>query len=493
MIFTTGYKIRLAFIIPTIVTLLALGSFNWFMYKTRYDSTFINVIGLQRKLTQQLQDFTHMVYIGQEEDKEELSRTISEFSSNLEVFENSGQIMQRQLPALPAELTQELTAVTNIWSELKPRLNLILEKPGGSKGTKSAYQDLIKGFPKLTEASHKLVLAYEERVDTLRDQMFYIMVIVTLLTLSSTITGVWVVRRYTNEQQLTAAKLRKENEEQEQLVQQLQDAHSQLIQSEKLASIGQLAAGIAHEINNPVGYINSNIGSLKRALSDLFKLLEHYEAAEDKLTDEDTRQHLKTVKQEVDIEFLKEDLKDLLSESQEGIVRVKCIVQDLKDFAHMEEADWQWADIHKGLNSTLNIVNNEIKYKAEVIKEYGDVPEVECIVSQLNQVFMNLLVNAAHAIEKRGIITIRTGQEEDNIWVSVEDTGKGMDAATQQKIFDPFFTTKGIGKGTGLGLSLSYSIIQKHNGSINVESELGKGTTFRIQLPIKQSEHKAES
>ena len=493
MILTTKNKIRLALITPTIVTLLALGLFDWFMHETKYDSTFINEAGLQRKLAQELLTFTNMVHIGQEEDKKELSDTMAEFNHKLEVFENGGQLTKLHLPSLPKELLNELAVIKSIWLDIKPRIKLIINKPAGSEDTQGIYQGLTIDLPKLKEASNRLVMAYEKRNNKLRKQMFYSLIIVTLLTFTSAMAGVWVMRRYTNEQEIAEAKLRKEKEEQEQLVKQLRDAHTQLLQSEKLASIGQLAAGVAHEINNPVGYINSNIGSLKQSLNDLFKLLDNYEQAEDKLSDEETKKLIQTIKQEIDLDFLKEDLKDLINESQEGVTRVKQIIQDLKGFAHMDEADWQWSDLHKGLNSTLNIVNNEIKYKAEVIKEYGEIPEVECIISQLNQVFMNLLVNAAHAIEERGTITIRTGQEGDNVWVSVKDTGQGMDAMTQQKIFDPFFTTKGIGKGTGLGLSLSYNIIQKHNGSIHVESEPGKGTTFCIQLPIAQSEKKAAS
>ncbi|MDH4284272.1 MAG: ATP-binding protein, partial [Gallionellaceae bacterium] len=159
----------------------------------------------------------------------------------------------------------------------------------------------------------------------------------------------------------------------------------------------------------------------------------------------------------------------------------------LKDFSHVDAGEeWHYSDLRKGLDSTLNIVHNEIKYKADVVKEYGELPEVECLSSQLNQVFMNLLVNATHAIEERGTITIRTGQQGEEVWMEVADTGKGIKPEHLTKIFDPFFTTKPVGKGTGLGLSLSYSIVQKHHGRIEVESEVGKGTTFRVWLPVKQ-------
>jgi len=284
----------------------------------------------------------------------------------------------------------------------------------------------------------------------------------------------------------TELALIREKEEQRSLIKRLGEAQNQLMQSEKLASIGQLAAGVAHEINNPIGYVYSNLGTLEKYVQDTFDLLDLYEQAETSITDPETRAKLKVAKEKVDIAFLKQDLHALMSESKDGITRVKNIVQNLKDFSHVDiTEEWHYANLHTGIDSTLNIVNNEIKYKAEVIKKYGDIPEVECLSSQLNQVFMNILVNASHAIEARGTITISTGQRGDEVWVEFSDTGKGIAPEHLQKIFDPFFTTKPVGKGTGLGLSLSYGIIQKHHGRIEVSSEPGKGSTFRIWLPIK--------
>ena len=192
------------------------------------------------------------------------------------------------------------------------------------------------------------------------------------------------------------------------------------------------------------------------------------------------------VKQEVDINFLRKDIGDLLTESQDGVMRVRKIVQDLKEFSHVDCAEWQQADLHCGLDSTLNIVRNEIRYKAEVIKQYGELPPVECIPAQINQVFMNLLVNAAQAIEERGVITLRTGTADDAVWVEIEDTGKGIPQENMNRIFEPFFTTKPVGKGTGLGLSLSYGIIKKHGGRCEVYSEAGQGTRFKVWLPVSQ-------
>ena len=298
--------------------------------------------------------------------------------------------------------------------------------------------------------------------------------------------------RLHRDQEKRIAMLSKMNDEVRSVNKRLEDAQNQLLQSEKMASIGQLAAGVAHEINNPVGYINSNLGTLQKYIKDVFTMLDAYEQAEPLLaTSPETLANIRGLRDKLDIAFLKEDLSALLSESQEGISRVKKIVQDLKDFSHVDEAEWQWVNIHNGLDSTLNIVWNEIKYKAEVIKEYGSLPDVECLASQLNQVFMNLLVNAAHAIEERGTITLRSGVEGEEVWVEIGDTGKGIPPENLNRIFDPFFTTKPVGKGTGLGLSLSYSIVQKHHGRIEVSSEVGKGTAFCICLPIKQPEMKA--
>ncbi len=275
----------------------------------------------------------------------------------------------------------------------------------------------------------------------------------------------------------------------QQLNLQLKDAQNYLLQADKMASIGQLAAGVAHEINNPIGYVYSNLGTLEKYVKDIFSMLELYEHAEGLIADTGIRAQLKTARDQLDIAFLKQDLNALMCESKDGITRVKQIVQNLKDFSHVDASDdWCYADLHQGLESTLNIVSNEIKYKADVVREYGDLPEVECLFSQLNQVFMNLLVNAAHAIEERGTITIRTGRQSDEVWVEICDTGKGIDQENLKKIFDPFFTTKPIGQGTGLGLSLSYGIIKKHHGRIEVSSVVRYGTTFKVWVPVKQRE-----
>lgn len=266
----------------------------------------------------------------------------------------------------------------------------------------------------------------------------------------------------------------------------LKETQGQLLQSEKLASIGQLAAGVAHEINNPIGFVYSNLSTLQRYFGDLMSLIQAYESAEASISDIAVLDSLKALKKKADLEFLREDTTALMSESRDGITRVKDIVQNLKDFSHADANDkWQWASLQQGLDSTLNIVWNELKYKCEVQKEYAVIPDIECLPSQLNQVFMNMMVNAGHAIEERGTITLRTGVEGDQVWVEIEDSGKGIAPENLKRIFDPFFTTKPVGKGTGLGLSLTYSIVQKHQGRVEVDSTVGQGTRFRIWLPIK--------
>jgi len=287
------------------------------------------------------------------------------------------------------------------------------------------------------------------------------------------------------EKQRAEEALKKEKAEQLVLINRLEEAHNQLLQAEKMASIGQLAAGVAHEINNPIGFVNSNLGVLQNYVKTLLNLISKYELYESELS---TESHAAVValKEETDLAYLRDDVGNLLAESLGGLQRVKRIVQDLKDFSHISDSEMQWANLEDGLESTLNVVWNELKYKAEVVKDYGKLPEIECIPSQLNQVFMNLLVNAAQAITEHGRITLRTRQEGENVRIDIADTGSGIPLEIINRIFDPFFTTKPVGTGTGLGLSITHGIVRKHNGRIDVSSRAGEGTTFSITIPIRQ-------
>ena len=275
----------------------------------------------------------------------------------------------------------------------------------------------------------------------------------------------------------------------------LQNTQSQLLQSEKLASIGQLAAGVAHEINNPVGFVKSNLGTIEEYRIDLARLLEIYGILEAVLNKEEKQkedksiqkvlQDIQEIKDDIDIDFIKDDYGKVIKESLEGMDRVAKIVADLKDFAHVDKAELEHADINKGIESTLNIVWNELKYKAEVTKDLGELPLVKCYPQRLNQVFTNILVNAAHAINKKGEIKISTSANNGHVEIKISDTGSGIPSEVLPKIFDPFFTTKEVGKGTGLGLNMAYNIIEKHKGTIDVESQVGKGTTFTIRLQVE--------
>ncbi len=278
--------------------------------------------------------------------------------------------------------------------------------------------------------------------------------------------------------------LSQSNSELQQLNHKLESAHRQLQQSEKMATVGLLAAGVAHEINNPVGFVNSNLGTLEKYIADLNRVLATYQKAEAQL-DEKLIAEVTNIKRAVDLPYLQDDIPKLLKESQDGLSRVKHIVQDLRDFSHVDEINWQYANLEHGMDSTLNVVGNEIKFKAEVVKEYAGLPEVECMPSQINQVFLNLLMNSVQAIDGKGVITVRTGVQGNEVWVEIADTGRGIAPENLEHIFEPFFTTKPVGQGTGLGLSVSYGIVQKHGGRIEVKSALGKGATMRVWLPIK--------
>lgn len=277
-----------------------------------------------------------------------------------------------------------------------------------------------------------------------------------------------------------------EREEQRVLIKKLEETHNQLLQSEKLASIGQLAAGVAHEVNNPIGFVNSNLGTLKKYVAQILGLVDEYEAIENDLSPS-SRERIAALKAEIDLPFMREDMVELIAESIDGTSRVRRIVQDLRDFSRPGDSEWQFVDLHAGIESTLNVVWNEIKYKADVVRDFGSLPRVECLPSQLNQVFLNLLVNAAQAIPERGVITISTRHVGDEVSIAIRDTGSGIPPDIRDRIFDPFFTTKPVGKGTGLGLSVTYGIVEKHEGRIEVASAPGEGTTFTVWLPISRS------
>jgi len=280
--------------------------------------------------------------------------------------------------------------------------------------------------------------------------------------------------------------LLKMNEKLQQAYAELQQSQAQIFQQEKMASIGQLAAGVAHEINNPMGFISSNLSTMGKYMEKINSFEAAMIEAVQGKGDEELLASMKDLRKKLKIDFILEDIKSLLDESRDGAERVRRIVQDLKSFSHVDEAECKPASINECLDTTLNMLRNEIKYIADVEREFDpDLPMLLCFPQQINQVFMNVLVNSAHAIEGHGLIKIKTLRESDDIVVRISDTGKGIAPENLTRIFEPFFTTKEVGKGTGLGLSISYDIIKKHGGLMTVESEVGVGTTFTVRLPLK--------
>lgn len=264
----------------------------------------------------------------------------------------------------------------------------------------------------------------------------------------------------------------------------LQTTQAQLVQSEKMASLGQLAAGVAHEINNPVGFVKSNIGTLRTYSQNLLSLLDRYEATIGSAELEAARRALAVFRQQIDMEFVRGDLMALLDESEEGLVRIAKIVADLKDFSHVDRQEIESIDFNAMLDKVINVAWNELKYKADVIKDYGALPPLSCFPGRLGQVFLNLLVNAAQAMTDKGEIRIRTAVDGEDLVVAVSDTGSGIAPEILGKIFDPFFTTKPVGRGTGLGLHIAYTIVETHQGHLGVTSVVGQGTTFTVRLPL---------
>ncbi|OPY68642.1 MAG: Sporulation kinase A [Syntrophorhabdaceae bacterium PtaU1.Bin034] len=281
------------------------------------------------------------------------------------------------------------------------------------------------------------------------------------------------------------------NRELEKAYDELKTSQKKIFQQEKMASIGQLAAGVAHEINNPIGFIMSNLNTLQKYMTRIpeFIKIQGEVIEQIKQDDKEATEALVAkaaeIRRSLKIDYILEDSQDLINESLDGAGRVKRIVQDLKSFSHADQTESALVDLNRVIDSTLNIVWNELKYKATAKKEYGDIPMTNCNAGQLGQVFMNILVNAAQAIETSGEITIKTRHDDGYIEVTVSDTGCGISQEHLGRIFEPFFTTKEIGKGTGLGLSIAYDIVKKHKGEIEATSQVGKGTTFVVRIPAK--------
>lgn len=281
------------------------------------------------------------------------------------------------------------------------------------------------------------------------------------------------------------AEIAQKNHDLENALQKLKRTQQQLVQSEKMASLGQLTAGIAHEINNPVNFVSANVNPLRRDLADLFDIIARYEEISAAAHLQEHFVSVNELKQKLDFSYVQQEVESLLNGIQEGAQRTADIVRGLRNFTRLDEDARKPADINKNIESTLLMLQHQLKNRVEVIKDFGNMPEIMCYPGKLNQALLNILSNASQAIEGRGKIFIKTLYDGEIVTISIKDTGKGMTEAVKQHIFEPFFTTKEIGEGTGLGLSITYGIIEAHDGNIEVYSEPGKGSEFVITLPAR--------
>lgn len=294
-------------------------------------------------------------------------------------------------------------------------------------------------------------------------------------------------------------KVRIRTDELEFALRNLQNTQSQLVNQEKMASLGQLTAGIAHEINNPINFVSSNITPLKRDIKDIMEVIEFYRNSGEKEFTESTKKEAKQLEDDLELDYVLEEVEQLLKGMDDGAKRTVEIVKGLRIFSRVDEQDVKKVDLHDGINSTLILLNSSIPGKIRIVREFGELPLVECLAGKINQVFMNILNNAVHALTDHldkivdPVITIRTKAFPDHVVLEMEDNGPGMPEQIKQRIFEPFFTTKAVGKGTGLGLSIVYSIIENHKGTLEVKTKEGQGTTFIISLPIYQNAPKYES
>jgi two-component system, NtrC family, sensor kinase len=293
-------------------------------------------------------------------------------------------------------------------------------------------------------------------------------------------------------------KVRIRTDELELALRNLQNTQSQLVSQEKMASLGQLTAGIAHEINNPINFVNSNITPLKRDIKDIMEIVEFYRSRGLSEFSPETKKEAKELEEELELDYVLDEVDQLLKGMDDGARRTVEIVKGLRIFSRVDEQDVKKVDLHDGINSTIILLNSTMPSKIRIEREFGELPMVECLAGKINQVFMNIINNAVHALAdhietiKDPKISIRTSATLDHIRIEIEDNGLGMPKHVKDKIFEPFFTTKAVGRGTGLGLSIVYSIIENHKGTLEVETEEGQGTTFIITLPIYQSTQRYE-
>lgn len=297
---------------------------------------------------------------------------------------------------------------------------------------------------------------------------------------------------------LLEKKVKIRTDELESALRNLQNTQSQMVSQEKMASLGQLTAGIAHEINNPINFVSSNIMPLKRDIKDIMEVIDFYRNTGLKEFTEESKKEAKDLEEDLELDYVLDEVDQLLKGMEDGARRTVEIVKGLRLFSRVDEQDVKKVDLHDGINSTIILLNSSIPGKIRIVREFNELPMVECLAGKINQVFMNIINNAVHALAdhmdkiKDPHITIRTKSYLEYVTVEIEDNGPGMPDTVKERIFEPFFTTKAVGKGTGLGLSIVYSIIENHKGTLEVKTTQGEGTTFIITLPVNQSTQKYE-
>jgi two-component system NtrC family sensor kinase len=317
----------------------------------------------------------------------------------------------------------------------------------------------------------------------------------------------WMFQRLRNSQAEVTHLLGEQASADEQ-IRKLQSTQSQVIHTTKLASLGQMVAGVAHEINTPLGFVKSNVEVVSELLDDYKKLVKAYDAAVqyclqpvelilgadkaslDKLVQhvEGARRKLFEARANLEKSPLLPESKDLLKDSSEGLTQLASLVQNLKSFSRVDRDGLDWMDVNEGLDSALMIASHELRDRIEIVRQFGQLPKIHCMPAQINQVFLNLITNAAQAIDGNGTLTVETKPADGRmVEVQISDTGKGIGDDVLPKIFDPFFTTKPVGQGTGLGLSIVHKIVRNHGGSIKVRTAPGKGATFIVMLPVEAS------
>lgn len=288
------------------------------------------------------------------------------------------------------------------------------------------------------------------------------------------------------------AALESQKEELSATLDHLKKTQSQLVQTAKMASLGKLTAGVAHELNNPINFINGNVSPLKRDINEIYEIINKYDAIVENNKLENKFTEVESLKEKYNYTFLVEEINSLLEGINEGATRTSNIVLGLRSFSRLDEDEFIEADIHELIESTLTVLKNKTKNRITLHKSYGKIGLIECLPSKLNQVFMNILMNGIQAIEGEGDIFITTSVDNGFVKISLRDTGKGIPKEVKKHIFEPFYTTKEVGQGTGLGLSISFGIIQKHNGTIEIESETGEGAEFLISIPVRQVDKSRE-